>query len=162
VTPQIIDPYRFVVRRFFLELLPMDKSGDPIQYEETVSPGRHESLDALIGQDSFDYYGYALTNDLMEFFKELGFCTFDDTPEERLVWSARNGGPERGTTHMEIALRQLHHDLVLNGSIKDATGWANLRYIPDLAKKLAAWFIALGYPATLDVTQPCAHPSRLP
>ncbi|MFI1259047.1 hypothetical protein ACH4U6_35565 [Streptomyces netropsis] len=154
-----IDPYTFVVRRFFLDLLTRDEYGWGDD-EDSEFYKSHPLSWFLAGLDP---KGAELTNDVLRFFEELGFCTFDAGEEERRAWIERNGTPEVAVSAMERAVRQLHWGLVIEGALQTETRFRReCPYIPDCVDKVTEWFVSLGFPSALVTAEGLPEPRWLP
>ncbi|MFC5149021.1 hypothetical protein [Streptomyces aureoversilis] len=155
-----IDPYVFVVRRFFLDLLTRDEHG----WGEDEDSESHESRPLSLFLAGIDPKGVELTSDVLRFFEELGFCTFEAGEEERRAWIERNGKPEAAVSAMERAVRQLHWDLVIKGALRTEKTrfFGELPYIPDCVVKVTEWFVALGFPSMLVTAEGLPEPRWLP
>ncbi|MEV4506671.1 hypothetical protein [Streptomyces klenkii] len=155
-----IDPYTFVVRRFFLDLLTREEHG----WGEDEDSEFHESRPLSCYLAGIDPKGRDLTRDVLRIFEELGFCGFDAGEEGKRAWAERNGSPEAAASPMERALRQLHWDLVIEGSLRTekASPFGDVSYIPDCVERVTEWFVSLGFPAALAVADGLPDPRWLP
>jgi hypothetical protein len=152
----LLDPYAFVVRRMFLDFLPVAESGEAMWCEEGHEPGERESLAQLFSYEWLGDPGVRLTSQLSAMFAELGFCGFGATDEEQQAWVEANGAPDAAGSSAERAVRQLHWNMVVKGELEETTAVSLIgsqRFLPEVHQKLADWFASLGYSATLDITQ---------
>lgn len=152
----LIDPYAFVVRRMFLEFLPVAAPGEAMWGEEGHEPAERRSLAQLFSFEWLGDPGVRLTDQLSAIFAELSFCRIGATGKERQVWVESNGTPDAAGSPLERAVRQLHWDMVVEGKLNETNSVSFSgpdHFVPEVHQKLADWFISLGYPATLDITQ---------
>ncbi|MEU2514736.1 hypothetical protein [Streptomyces syringium] len=155
-----IDPYVFVVRRFFLDLLTREEFG----WGEDEDSEFHKSHPLSWYLAGIDSKGSDLTREVLRIFEELGFCGFAAGEAGQRAWVERNGSPEVAVSSMERALRQLHWDLVIEGSLRTEKGkyFGEVSYIPDCVERVSGWFVSLGFPAELATADGLPDPRWLP